>query len=730
MKKFHLCRAFLAPALLMSSSVLGFPAASEGRAGGNGSQGAAPPSNNLPEAEAMPPVIVVGERPITPPTLETVTGTGSRLGLTARELPASVTILDHDTLQRLGARSTREAVEFAPGMTSAEPPSTPSVFSSRGFAGNDIVQLYDGIAIGAPSMTAWTEDVWKYERAEVLKGPASVLYGEGAIAGAINYVFKQPNPERSQYEVFGSYGSFNTARAAAGAGGPLGKSGLSYRLDYSQQTADSFIDRAGRQYYDVAGALRYDVSEQLTLTLSFDLVWQDQDAYFGTPLIGGDVDHRTRELNYNVADARTDQDSQLLRLRADWTPSDQLTVRNLLYGFLADRAWRNVERYTYVAATDLIRRTSATEILHDQKLIGDRLDAVVEHDLLGRENRFLAGIEAFRDDFQRDSNRPDNGNDTVDPFVPVPGRFDDLRTVATSPERRTVTDTGALFIEDRWRVFEPFSLVGGLRGEIIEVNSENLRVSPASRFNKQFTPLTGRIGGVLDATTNLSFYAQYCTAAKPTTALVVFDEANRNFQLERGEMVEVGLKHSLWENRLEWTLACYQISKNDTVTRDPVNPTQSIQIGAQSSHGIELSLAALPTADWSVGGNLAVLEAQYDTFNVVAGTTAISYEGNTPPNVPEVVANLWTAYRLPWNFTLGASARYIHEVQANNANTLQLPAYVTLDLFATYRYRQAEFTLRARNVLDEEYSAWSVGDGAQVLLGTPLAIEGSILIRF
>lgn len=682
------------------------------------------------EVQPLPTILVTADAPRAGVALETPSTTGSRLGLTVRELPASVTILDQEDLRRLGARTTREAVEWAPGLTSAEPPSTPAVFSSRGFTGNDIVQLYDGVAIGAPTMTAWTEDVWKYERVEVLKGPASVLYGEGAIGGAVNYVSKQPDPTCASYELFGSYGSYETARGAAGAGGPIGNSGLSYQLDYSQQTADSPIERVGRQYYDVAGSVRCEVSETLAVTLSFDSVWEDLDAYWGTPLIRGQVRSQTRELNYNVDDARMYLDSQFLRLRADWTPSDKVAVRNLLYGLVADRTWRNVERYTYVPASDRIKRSSATEITHDQSLVGDRLDAVLQHEVLGRENRFLVGAEAFRDNFQRDSNRPDTGTDTVDPLDPVSGVFDDVRTVATSPERRTLTDTGALFIEDRWRVLPPFSLVGGLRGEIIEVESDNLRVSPASSFTKEFTPLTGRIGGVLDVCTNLSLYAQYCTAAKPTSTLVVFDEANRNYQLERGDMVEVGVKHSLWEDRLQTTLAFYEIWKENIVTRDPVTPTQSVQIGAQSSSGIELSLAARPVSAWSVGGNVALVEAQYDTYNVASGPTAVSYRDHTPPNVPGVVANLWTAYRFPGNVTAGASTRYVGEVQANNANTLQLPEYATLDLFASYRYRQAEFTLRARNVLDEAYSAWSVGDGAQVLLGAPLTIEGSVLIRF
>jgi iron complex outermembrane receptor protein len=166
------------------------------------------------------------------------------------------------------------------------------------------------------------------------------------------------------------------------------------------------------------------------------------------------------------------------------------------------------------------------------------------------------------------------------------------------------------------------------------------------------------------------------------------------------------------------------------VTRDPVDPTLNLQIGAQSSQGMELGLTLHPGFGWTVGGNLAVLDAQYDRFNVASGSAVIAYGGNTPPNVPEVVANAWTAYLFPGNVEVGALLRYVGEVQANHANTLQLPEYATLDLFAGYTYKRVEFGLRARNVLDKDYALWSVGDGAQALLGQPLSIEGSVRVRF
>jgi iron complex outermembrane receptor protein len=681
----------------------------------------------------LPSVTVYGKDTGLGPQLDQPSSTASRLGVSVREIPASVSIIDREMMDTLGARTALEAAQLAPGVTAAEPPSTPGLFSSRGFAGNDIVSLYDGLSYGPPTMVGHPEDTWNYSRVEVLKGPASLLYGEGALGGVVNYVPRSPTPERFEHEVFTSYGSFNTSRLGLGSGGPISTSGLSYRLDFSRQSSDGYVDDTGHEYYDISGALRYDVSDQLTITVSCDAMWQDLGNYWGTPLIYGEVDSSTREINYNVADNSTEIESQWLRLQADWRPGTSVEVKNVLYGYMADRRWHNVERYTYMPALGVVKRSSPVEITHDQYVIGDRLDTIFDHEVLGRPNRLLVGVEGWYDDFQRDSNRPDSGFDLVDTFDPVPGFFDDVATVATTPERRTRTSDAALLLEEQFKLFEKFSLIGGVRGEIIDMESENLRAASGAddTFGRTFTPVTGRIGGVLEATTNLNFYAMYSTAAKAPSVLVVLDENYSDFDLERGDMVEVGLKHSLWDNRVQWTLALYQIWKNDIVTKDPMDPTLNQQIGEQSSRGIELQLDLRPATGWSVGGNVALLDAQYDTFNVASGGKTISYSDNTPPNVPQVVANAWTAYRLPWlNLQVGALVRYVGEVQANNANTLQLPDYTTLDLFAIYRYKQVEFGLRARNVLDEEYALWSAGDGVQVLLGAPVSVEGSIRFRF
>jgi iron complex outermembrane recepter protein len=110
----------------------------------------------------------------------------------------------------------------------------------RGFSQGQVRLLFDGLVLGPTGFVTRPRDSWNLDRIEILKGPASVLYGEGAVAGAVNLVTKRPLRGASGSEAFLSYGSFNTLRAGVGSGGTLGTDNLYYRVDLSYQNADSF----------------------------------------------------------------------------------------------------------------------------------------------------------------------------------------------------------------------------------------------------------------------------------------------------------------------------------------------------------------------------------------------------------------------------------------------------------------------------------------------------------
>ncbi|MEO6021589.1 MAG: TonB-dependent receptor plug domain-containing protein [Burkholderiales bacterium] len=262
-------------------------------------------------------VIATPDRPGA--VLERTAETGSRLGISVQETPAAIDIIDRARMDERGDRSAAEAAQGAVGLTYGNPPGDPSIFSFRGFTTNQITQLYDGIRIGPASMTSRPFDSFNLERVEVLKGPASTLFGEGSVGGAINYVTKRP--QRGPFTADGllSYGSFDNLRLGAGLGGPIGER-LHYRVDVSQQTSDTFIDRTDFKYFNFTNGLAWDVTDRLNLELNVDASHDKISPYWGTPFVtsalpgaqpingilryadGRFIDERLREKNYNVAD--------------------------------------------------------------------------------------------------------------------------------------------------------------------------------------------------------------------------------------------------------------------------------------------------------------------------------------------------------------------------------------------------------------------------------------------
>ena len=114
--------------------------------------------------------------------------TGSRLGLTPRETPASVTVVDRSTIEARGAQDTQEILRAIPGVSAHNAPGSMSA-SYRGFTGNSVTQLYNGITVHYGSATR-AVDSWIYDRVEAVGGASSFLYGSGAVGGSLNYITK------------------------------------------------------------------------------------------------------------------------------------------------------------------------------------------------------------------------------------------------------------------------------------------------------------------------------------------------------------------------------------------------------------------------------------------------------------------------------------------------------------------------------------------------------------
>ncbi|MFT5133330.1 MAG: iron complex outermembrane receptor protein, partial [Gammaproteobacteria bacterium] len=615
-------------------------------------------SNTQAEPELIEEVIVSGQY-VQRLDLDSENSTGSRLGLTSFETPATIDVIDSVTMTMRGFKSVTEAAESLPGVLSGEAPGEPSSFSMRGFQQNQITELRDGLRAGPHNMTMRPQNTFNLERVEILKGPSSVLYGEGAVAGTINMVTKKPVlGEKTKSELLLSYGRYNNWEIGLGSGGSLSDQ-VAYRLDIDNAQSDGWVDKADSRSTNVTGAILWAITDNFDLMLTGDYLDDDLPSYWGTPFVSSSfagenamrhvisstddrtIDRRTRFLNYNVSDHVSKSNHFWGRLLAEWRVSEDLTLRNQFYYFNADRQWINSEQYLFNTQTDLIDRDRFF-VLHDQELFGDRFDITVNH-LLGKlENTVVVGVDYSSLDFVRSRGFPDG--DSVDPLNPLSAFFGPL------DKRRSPTkmDTIAVFFEDRLRINDELSLIGGLRYDHIDLARENFNLDgsfdSASSFTDSYKPLSWRLGAVYQFTPAMSVYGQYSKAQDPPSSSSLFlVNAGQNFNLSEADQWEVGLK-AQFENAnsakmTEVTLSIYDINRDNILTQ--ISQTEVSNIGKQSSMGAELAIATDATERWRIGGNASYIDSKYDLF--FDPDFGIDATGMRPANVPKWALNVWTS---------------------------------------------------------------------------------------
>jgi len=654
-------------------------------------------------------------------TLSEVSVSGSRLNLTPQEIPASIDILSGDTIRALADISVAAAASRAAGITFfGTPGDGGTALSARGFAGHSsVMQLFDGsqLAIGAGTVT-FPFDTWAIDHIEVLRGPSSVLYGQGAIGGAINVVPKKPSREQSS-EVEFAYGSYDSRRLSFDSTGPIGDA-VSYRLDVNREKSNGWMDRGDAESLAISGALRWDITSDLALTLSHDSGHQHPEHYFGTPLVNGKLDASLRDNNYDVRDSILDYDDRSTRLKLEWAAADKIAVSSEAYRLVTKRHWRNAETYSWNAQSGQVDRFDYLEILHDEKQTGDRSVVAFSNEVGGLENDLAVGFDVNTIDFHYTDDFFSDADSSVDLEHPDPGYFINAPAQLTY---KTETDQLAFFAEDRLQLTKQWTLVAGYRHDSTDLERTGIR-NPASSFDKDFSSSSWRLGTVFDLTENLSLYGQYSTGADPVTSLITASVSRAQFKVAKAKQIEVGIKQLFMDTRGDWTLAVYHIEKDDLLTRDPADLTRYIQVGQQSSEGIELTAQIIVADALTASANATVLNAEYDKFS-----DGGDYKGNTPTDVPEKTANLWATWDIDPAWQVNAGLRYVGKRYSNNENTSEIPDFTVVDAGVKWKpWRRTTLSLNLLNAFDKDYAVASYGEG-QWILGAPRTVEASVNVK-
>lgn len=439
--------------------------------------------------------------------------TGSLLGLTPAETPATVDVITQEEMQERGLRDLIEVYNAAPGVRAGNIPGSPAAASVRGLPRTAVGYLLDGAHVIDPGLVSRNDDSFAFERVEFIKGPASVVNGTGSLAGSINLVTRQPVIGTNFYEGLLGYGSFNSFRSGAGFNHSFGDWGaLRSALSYS--TSNGYVDDTDSRRVSFTTAFTARPTDRLTLDTSVAYFHDN----FGTPYMGASpvprpfardpggavstsngyvIDRATRSRNYDVENGVQRADSFWLRQNARYSLSSTWTLANEFSYYTADRRWAYSDNYAFNARTNLIDRTS-TLITHDQQILSNRLSASHDGRIGGLRNRFTGGYEFYQTDLV--SQRRFGTLPGVNPSDPVRGILppDTRANFATRQDFNSTVRSNGVFAENALNVTSRWLVTGGIRYESIDLDRQidDLNTGVNNRFGRHYDSTTWRVGSV------------------------------------------------------------------------------------------------------------------------------------------------------------------------------------------------------------------------------------------
>ncbi|MBN4005220.1 TonB-dependent siderophore receptor [Nostoc sp. LPT] len=645
------------------------------------------------------------------------TSSATRTNTPLRDIPQSIQVIPQQVIKDQQATRLTEVLKNAPGVVvgSRSPRDPLNIIKIRGFdAGADI--LLNGVQDRSILGVGFGSNI---DRVEVLKGPASVLFGQGGLGGRVNLVTKQPLRDPF-YFVETSVGSYNSYSGAIDLSGPLNDSKtVLYRLNASAGTNESFIDFYEQQQYLIAPTLSWQISDRTKLTLeaSYSLIEGPYD--FGIPARGSilpnpngkiprnrsvsepnfnDTSNGVFRIGYNFEHSFSDSwqarsvfQTSLFRLRRDLVASlglqdDLRTLERGVENFDYDQNNYNLDNYVVAKLTT----------------------GSIKHEL-------VAGFNLSK----TDTNSKALFNDTtpLNVFNPVYR----TATEASLPDfdiKNTAQQLG-FYLQDQITLAENFKLLLGGRFDIANQEFQDL-LNQTTDF-KQTEAFSPRVGIVYQPIQPISLYASYSRSFNQATS--AFGAALP--EPERGTQYEIGVKADLTD-RLATTLAFYDLTRTNLSAEDPNNPQRTIQIGEQRSRGIEFDISGEILPGWNIIAGYAYTDAEITRDNP-------STVGNQLNNVPRHALNLWTTYEIQSGslkgLGFGLGAFYYGARQADLANTVELPSYVRTDAAIYYKRDNYRAAINIKNLFDTDYfvSAQNVN---RIIPGDPLRIQGTISWQF
>lgn len=721
----------LRPFLLCGAAAVAAPVPAYSQAAGNGAD---PAAFALPEIDVQ----ATAWRSWSPISgyVAPLTTTGTKTDTPLIEAPQSVGVVTRDQMDHQGARTVSEALRYTAGVLPEVRPSAryDSVYV-RGFGGQgasaayvsflDGLRMQRGVSFAVPNV-----DPWLLERIEVLRGPASVLYGQTGSGGLVNLVSRRP-VETSGGEVRLEAGTNAFAQAAFDMGGRLTEDGtFLYRLTGISRSGQTQYDHNEEQRIAIAPALTWRPSDNTTLTLLGSYQDDPESGFYNfVPATGTVLASPFGRLHSNFFGGdpgwnRFSRRQVSIGYQFEHRFDNVWTVRqNFRYQHI-DSDFRAVSGRTVTGGRTLLRSASrsiehADTIALDNQVQASFATGAAQHTL-------LAGIDwSWGYSKRRMGSATAPSLDLFSPvyYVPIPA----LNLATTTQDQ----DQFGIYLQDqialgRWR----FNF--GIRQDW--ATTEQTALSTGTRTSQDDTATTGRVGVLYLFDNGIAPYVSWASSFLPNSGTFSPARGGGVFDPTTGEMIEAGVKYQPPGGDSFVQFSVFQITQQNVLTTDPDNSLYQVQTGEIRSRGLEIEARA------SLGGGLDLIGAYAYTQAEITRSNTPGVSGNEAPQVPRHLASAWAHYSFQdgpmRGLGLGAGLRYLSSTPGDEANSFRVPDVTLVDASLRYDLGALGENLRgfavhvnASNLFDREYIS-SCSSTTNCWFGNRRTVIGGVSYRW
>ncbi|MBS6909386.1 ferrioxamine B receptor FoxA [Klebsiella michiganensis] len=645
------------------------------------------------------------------------------------ETPQSVSIITREQFEEQGAISVRQALSYTPGVYSNQIGASNrfDYIVLRGFSDGSLDNVYlDGLKMmgDTNSHSSLVVDPWFLENIEVVRGPASVLYGRSSPGGIVALTSRKPSFDPGgEIKLFA--GNNNQRGAAFDVTGALDDNDrVAARLSGMTRYADSQFDTLKEQRYAIMPSLTWRITDQTRLDLMAYLHRDPEGgSHSGLPYEGTVVPHYGKKIANTFFEGEDDYDKydrreNMVGYNFEHLFDNGWSVRQKLRYLHTKVELNQVYAAGWLNKTELNRGYSGSDEKMNAITLDNQLDGSV--DTWAVNHRLLIGI-----DYQ------DRSNDTtgyygafpaIDAFNPVYGAKPDYITMY-SREKHKLRQTG-YYLQDqmsweRWRL-----TLGGRYDQVSVSNIDKLNQTRSDLDKNNFST---RAALLYLFDNGFAPYISYSTAFTPTSFA---DENGNVLDPMKGKQWEAGLKYEPEGMNSQFSASVFRINQTNIATKEePTDPYRSI--GEIESKGVELEAISQLTDSFR-------LQAAYTWTDIRYKKSSPEEQGKRAVYAPRNQASAWLSYDVKSGpldgLTLGSGVRYVNGITSDRLNTHTLPSWTLVDMTIGYDLSKVGIKglsaqLNVNNLTDKSYIA-ACNSLSYCYFGAERSIVGSVSWKF